>query len=53
VKLAPRLEHDLAPDGKRIAALMPIETPETQQQNHVIFLENFAYELRRQAPVGK
>ena len=49
--------YDLAPDGKRIAALMPVETPETpgarQAQNHVIFLENFADELQRKVPVGK
>ena len=43
---------DLAPDGKRIVALMPVETPETQQsQSHVIFLENFADELQRKVPV--
>ena len=46
--------YDLAPDGKRIAALMPVETPEAQQsQNHVIFLENFFDELRRKVPAGK
>ena len=45
---------DLAPDGKRIAALMPVETAEGQKaQNHVIFLENFFDELRRKVPVGK
>ena len=43
---------DLAPDGKRIAALMPVDAPEAQQsQNHVIFLENFADELQRKVPV--
>jgi serine/threonine-protein kinase len=46
--------YDLAPDGKRIAALMPAETPETPQtQNHVIFLENFSGELQRKVPAGK
>jgi len=46
--------YDLAPDGKRIAALMPVETPEAQQtQNHVIFLMNFADELQRKVPTGK
>ncbi len=46
--------YDLAPDGKRIVALMPVETPEGQQtQNHVIFLMNFADELQRKVPVGK
>ena len=39
---------DLAPDGKRIVALMPVETAEAQKaQNQVIFLENFFDELRR------
>jgi Tol biopolymer transport system component len=46
--------YDLAPDGKRIAVLMPIETGEGQKaQSHVIFLENFFDELRRKVPVGK
>jgi Tol biopolymer transport system component len=45
---AGRLNVDLAPDGKRIAALMPVETAEGQKaQNHVIFLENFFDEVRR------
>ena len=39
---------DLAPDGKRIVALMPVETAEAQKaQNQVIFLENFFDEVRR------
>jgi eukaryotic-like serine/threonine-protein kinase len=46
--------YDVAPDGKRIAALMPAEAPEDQKaQNHVIFLMNFFDELRRKVPVGK
>jgi serine/threonine-protein kinase len=46
--------YDLAPDGKRIAALIPVETAEAQKaQNHVIFLENFFDEVRRKVPVGK
>jgi len=46
--------YDLAPDAKRIAALMPVDTPEAQQaQSHVIFLMNFFDELRRRVPVGK
>jgi Tol biopolymer transport system component len=45
---------DLAPDGKRIVALMPVETAEGQKaQSHVTFLENFFDELRRKVPVGK
>ena len=43
---------DVAPDGKRIIALRPVETPEAQEaQNHVVFLLNFADELRRKAPL--
>jgi len=46
--------YDLAPDGKRIAALLRVEAPETQKvQNHVIFLENFFDELRRRVPASK
>ena len=46
--------YDLANDGKRIAAIMPAETADTQPaQNHVVFLMNFADELRRKVPTGK
>ena len=46
--------YDLAPDGKRIAAIMAAEAPEArQEQNHVIFLQNFADELQRKVPAGK
>jgi len=39
---------DLAPDGKRIAALIPVEATEAQKpQNHVTFLMNFFDEVRR------
>jgi hypothetical protein len=46
---------DIAPDGKRIAALVPaVEGPEAQQaQNHVVFLMNFFDELRRKVPTAK
>ena len=45
---------DLAPDGKRIVAFMPVETAEAQKaQNQVTFLMNFSDELRRKVPVGK
>jgi serine/threonine-protein kinase len=44
----------IAPDGRRIAALIPAAAPGAQQaQNHVIFLENFFDELHRKVPVGK
>jgi len=46
--------YDLAPDGKRIAALMPVEAPDVQRgQSHVIFLENFLDKLRRRVPTGR
>jgi hypothetical protein len=49
-----RKNVDLAPDGKRIATLMLVETEERQKaQSHVIFLENFVDEVRRKVPVGK
>ena len=46
--------YDLAPDGKRIAALMPAAGPEAlNAENHVIFLQNFFDEVRRRtAPAG-
>ena len=46
--------YDLAPDGKRIVTLMPVEAPAAQQaQNHVTFVLNFADELQRRVPLGK
>jgi eukaryotic-like serine/threonine-protein kinase len=46
--------YDLAPDGKRIAALMPADAPGAQTApNQVIFLENFFDELRRRVPAAK
>ncbi len=45
---------DLAPDGKRVVALMPAKTANEQgAQHHVTFLENFFDELRRRVPAGK
>jgi Tol biopolymer transport system component len=44
--------YDLAPDGERIAAIMPAETAEAQQaRNHVVLL-NFFDEVRRRVPTG-
>lgn len=46
-------DYDVAPDGKRIAALMPVVTTESQQaQSHVVFLLNFTDELRRKVPLN-
>jgi hypothetical protein len=42
---------DLAPDGKRIVAVMPAEGGESQ--HHVVFLENLFDELRRRAPAKR
>jgi serine/threonine-protein kinase len=39
--------YALAPDGKRIIALMQGEGPEEKAQNHVTFLLNFFDEVRR------
>ncbi|MGP8247084.1 MAG: hypothetical protein ACLQVN_21520 [Bryobacteraceae bacterium] len=46
---------DLAPDGKRIAALLPAAEIKgaAEAKNHVVFLENFFDELRRKVPPGK
>jgi serine/threonine-protein kinase len=45
---------DLAPDGKRVVALMLAEGLESQPSQHdVVFLENFFDELRRRAPVKR
>jgi len=45
---------DLAPDGKRIVALVPAEGAESQQaRHHVIFLMNFFDELRRRVQLNK
>jgi hypothetical protein len=40
--------YDLAPDGKRLAALLASE-----EATHPTFLLNFFDELRRRAPAGK
>ena len=45
---------DLAPDGKRIAAVIPEGVAQASQPGHVIvMLLNFADELRRRVPLGK
>jgi serine/threonine-protein kinase len=45
---------DVAPDGKRIEALMLAEGLETQPSQHqVVFMLNFFDELRRRAPVNR
>jgi serine/threonine-protein kinase len=45
---------DLAPDGKRVAVVTPVDTHGTPNQDHeVVFLLNFFDELRRRVPLAK
>jgi hypothetical protein len=45
---------DLAPDGKRVAVVTPVESAEAPRQEHeIVFLQNFFDELRRRVPVEK
>jgi hypothetical protein len=45
---------DVAPDGKRLAVLTPVESVQAPKVDHdVVFVLNFFDELRRRAPVGK
>jgi predicted Ser/Thr protein kinase len=47
-------DWDLAPDGKRVAVIMPAAAPEAPKLDHeVTFLFNFFDELRRRVPTGK
>ena len=47
-------QWDLAPDGKRVAVLTPMESATPVTQDHqVVFLVNFFDELRRRVPLGK
>src|SRR5208283_5497016 len=53
-KLGGSTDWDLAPDGKRLAVVMPVDTPEATKPDHeVTFIFNFLDELRRRVPVGK
>jgi eukaryotic-like serine/threonine-protein kinase len=45
---------DVSPDGKRVAVVMPVETPEGTKPHHeVTIIFNFLDELRRRVPAGK
>ena len=45
---------DLAPDGKRVVVLTPVESAEPPKPEHeIVMLQNFFDELRRKVPVGK
>ena len=44
---------DVAPDGRRVAVLAPVESADAPKQEHeVVLLLNFFDELRRRAPVS-
>jgi hypothetical protein len=45
---------DLAPDGKRVAVVTPVDTPGAPKQDHeVVMVLNFFDELLRRAPLNK
>jgi hypothetical protein len=45
-------QWDLAPDGKRVVVLTPVESrEEPREEHHVVFLESFFDELRRRVPL--
>ena len=45
--------YDLAPDGKRLAALLADDANGEKPITQLTFLLNFFDELRRKAPVGR
>jgi len=45
--------YDLAPDGKRLAAMVADDSDAGKPPTHLMFLLNFVDELRRKAPVEK
>jgi serine/threonine-protein kinase len=53
-KLGKIVDGDMAPDGKRMLVLTPVESSEPPKQEHeVVFLFNFFDELRRRVPAAK
>jgi hypothetical protein len=47
-------DWDLAPDGKRVLVVTPVESAEAPKQEHeIVMLQDFFDELRRRVPVGK
>ena len=53
-KLGGATDWDLDPDGKHLAVVMRVDTPEGAKPDHeVTFIFNFLDELRRKVPVGK
>ena len=51
--LATLSNYDLAPDGKRLAAMVGGDASGQKEPTHLTFLLNFFDELRRRAPAGK
>ena len=45
--------YDLAPDGKRLAAIVADDASGEKLPTHLTFLLNFFDELRRKAPAGQ
>lgn len=45
--------YDVAPDGKRIAAILASGMDADKQNTHLTFLLNFFDELRRKVPLEK
>jgi len=41
---------DLAPDGKRLAVVTPVQSAAPSTEHEVVFIENFFDELRRRVP---
>jgi serine/threonine-protein kinase len=47
-------DWDLAPDGKRVAVITPVEAREARKPDHtVVFLQNFFDYLRHRVPMEK
>ncbi|MGO9255122.1 MAG: hypothetical protein ACLQU1_02290 [Bryobacteraceae bacterium] len=46
------VNYDLAPDGKRLAAILEDDASGKKEPTHLTFLLNFFDELRRRAPTG-
>ncbi|HEV3330737.1 MAG TPA: hypothetical protein VG096_07140 [Bryobacteraceae bacterium] len=45
------MRYDLAPDGKRVAVLTPVESAEAPKQEHeIVMLQNTTLRLRRRSP---
>jgi serine/threonine-protein kinase len=50
--IGPQANYDVAPDGNRILAVLPVVPSGQNAEHHVVFLLNFFDELRRRVPVS-